>query len=131
MQITIKNQYPLPLISSTLEPIQGAIIFTKLYLCINYHLVRIGEGDEWRTAFNTSLAHFEYLVMPFGLRNAPAVFQALNNDILGDYLNLSVFFYLDDILIISKSPAEHRQYLGTTKTPGEPPLHQSRKRGVF
>lgn len=64
-----------------------------------YHLVRIKEGDEWKTAFNTPLGHFEYLVMPFGLTNAPAVFQALINDVLRDMLNRFVFVYLDDILI--------------------------------
>ena len=70
--ITIKNRYPLPLISSAFELLQGATIFTKLDLCNTYHLVRIREGDEWKTAFNTPTGHYEYLVMPFGLTNAPA-----------------------------------------------------------
>ncbi|TWW58269.1 Retrovirus-related Pol polyprotein from transposon 17.6 [Takifugu flavidus] len=72
-----------------------------------YHLVRIREGDEWETAFNTPTGHYEYLVMPFGLTNAPAVFQALINDILRDMLNKTVFVYLDDILIFSRSKEEH------------------------
>jgi len=80
--ITVKNKYPLPLISSAFEPLQGATIFSKLDLRNAYHLVRIRKGDEWKTAFNTPLGHFEYLVMPFGLTNAPAVFQALVNDVL-------------------------------------------------
>ena len=71
-------------------------------------MVRIQEGDEWKTAFNTPLGHFEYLVMPFGLTNAPAVYQSLVNDMLRDMLNRSVFVYLDDILIFSKSIEEHR-----------------------
>uniref|UniRef100_A0A8C6Q666 Gypsy retrotransposon integrase-like protein 1 n=2 Tax=Nothobranchius TaxID=28779 RepID=A0A8C6Q666_NOTFU len=110
-QITVKNRYPLPLLSSTFEPVQDATIFTKLDLRNAYHLVRVKEGDEWKTAFKTPLGHFEYLVMPFGLTNAPAVFQSLVNSVLGDYLNQFVTVYLDDILIFSKSPTEHRQHV--------------------
>ncbi|TWW74436.1 Retrovirus-related Pol polyprotein from transposon opus [Takifugu flavidus] len=62
----------------------GGIVFTKLDLRNAYHLVRIREGDEWKTAFNTPAGHYKYLVMPFGLTNAPAVFQALVNDVLRD-----------------------------------------------
>ncbi len=58
-----------------------------------YHFVRIRQGDEWKTAFNTTTGHYEYLVMPFGL--TPAVFQALINDVLRDMLNQFVFVYLD------------------------------------
>ena len=104
--ITIKNRYPLPLISSAFELLQGATIFTKLHLRNAYHLVRICEGDEWKTAFNTALGHYEYLVMPSGLTNAPAVFQALVNDVLRDMLDWHVFIYLDDILIFSKTLKE-------------------------
>uniref|UniRef100_A0A1A8Q7Q3 Reverse transcriptase domain-containing protein n=1 Tax=Nothobranchius rachovii TaxID=451742 RepID=A0A1A8Q7Q3_9TELE len=78
-QITIKNKYPLPLLSSTFEPVQNARVFSRLDLRNTYHLVRIRQGDEWKTAFKTPIGHYEYLVMPFGLTNAPAVFQALVN----------------------------------------------------
>lgn len=105
--ITVKNKYPLPLLTSAFELLHGATIFTKLDLRNAYHLVRIREGDEWKTAFNTHLGHYEYLVMPFVLTNAPAVFQALVNDVLRDFINHSVFVYLDDILIFSRSVAEH------------------------
>lgn len=64
-----------------------------------YRLIRIQEGDEWKTAFNIPLAHFDYLVMLFELSNAPAVFKASVNDVLRDFLNQFVFVYLDDILI--------------------------------
>ncbi|TKS65266.1 Retrotransposon-like protein 1 [Collichthys lucidus] len=104
--ITMKNRYPLPLISSAFEVLEGATIFTKLDLRNAYHL-RIREGDEWKTAFNTPTGHYEYLVMPFGLTNAPAVFQALVNDVLRDMLNKHVFVYLDDILIFSKTKEDH------------------------
>ena len=80
--ITVKNRYPFPLMSSAFELLQGAMVFTKLDLRNAYHLVRIREGDEWKTAFNTPTGHYEYLVMPFGLTNAPAVFQTFINDML-------------------------------------------------
>lgn len=75
--ITVKNKNPLPLISSALEPLQSATMFSKLDIRNAYHLVRKKEGDEWKTAFSTPFGRFEYLVMPFRLTNAPAVFQAL------------------------------------------------------
>lgn len=81
-EITIKNRYPLPLMSTVFDQLQCAKIFTKIDLRNAYHLVRIGEGDEWKTGFNTPNGHYEYLVMPFGLTNAPAVFQAMINDVL-------------------------------------------------
>ena len=82
-------------------------MFRKLDLWNAYHLVRIREGDKWKTAFNTPTGHWDHLVMSFGLTNAPAVFQGLVNDILWDMINRFVFVYLDDILIFSKSPEEH------------------------
>lgn len=72
--ITVKNKYPLPLMNSAFKSLQGATIFSKLDLRNAYHLVRIRKGDEWKTAFNTLLGHFEYLVIPFGLTNEPVVF---------------------------------------------------------
>lgn len=71
-------------------------IISKLDLHNAYNLVHTKDGDEWKTAFNTPLGHFEYLVMPFGLMNAPAIFQAMVNDVLRDFLN-----HLDDILIFA------------------------------
>ena len=105
-KITIKSWHPLPLISSAFELLQGATIFTKLDVRDAYHLVRIREGDDWKT-FNTPVRHFEYLVMPFGLINVPAVFQNLVNDVFGDMLNKFVFIYLDDILIFPKSETDY------------------------
>ncbi|KAI4805924.1 hypothetical protein KUCAC02_010517 [Chaenocephalus aceratus] len=110
-EITVKNKYPLPLIDSAFVPLHEATIFTKLDLRNAYHLVRIREGDEWKTAFNTPRGHFEYLVMPFGLTNAPGVFQAMINDVLRDMLNRFVFVYLDDILIFSRTLQEHVQHV--------------------
>lgn len=110
-KITVKNKYSLPLLTSAFEFLQGVTIFSKLDLRNAYNLVRIREGDEWKTAFITHLGHFEYLVMPFGLTNVPAVFQALVNDVLRDFINRFVFVYLDDILIFSKSHSEHKNHV--------------------
>ncbi|KAI2666212.1 Transposon Tf2-6 polyprotein [Labeo rohita] len=93
------------------ERLQGASFFTKLDLRNAYHLVRMREGDEWKTAFNTPRGHFEYLVLPFGLSNAPAVFQALVNDVLRDMVDQFIYVYLDDILIFSRSLQEHVQHV--------------------
>lgn len=109
--ITVKNKYPLRLMTSAFAPLHGATVFTKLDLRNAYHLVRIREGDEWKTAVNTPMGHFEYLVMPFGLTDATTVFEALVNDVLHDMLNKYVFVYLDDILIFSKSLSEHKEHV--------------------
>ncbi len=93
--------------------LQEASIFTKLDLRNAYHLVRIRQGDEWKTAFNTPTGHYEYLLMPFGLTNARAVFHALINDVLRDMLNQYVFVYLDDILIFSSSLQEHVKHVSS------------------
>src|SRR5258708_26233804 len=89
------------------DRVEGATIFTKLDLKDGYHLLRIKEGDEWKTAFRTRYGHYEYKVMPFGLVNAPASFQAMMNTILREFLDHGVVVYLDDIFIYSKSKEEH------------------------
>lgn len=94
IQITIKNKYPLPLRSSAFNPLHEATVFSQLDLCNAYHLVRIREGDEWKTTFNTPLGYFEYLVMPFGLTNVLEVFHALVNDVVWEF---SFFCFLDNI----------------------------------
>lgn len=95
--------------SSAFDSLQGANIFAKLDLRNAFHLVRIREGDEWKTAFNTPTGHYEYLVMPFGLNNAPAVFQTLVKYVLRDMVNKFVFVYLNDILIFSNDLDSHRK----------------------
>ncbi|XP_075056507.1 uncharacterized protein LOC142142519 [Mixophyes fleayi] len=107
----LKNTYPLPLISVLFDQLRGATVFTKIDLRGAYNLIRIKEGDEWKTAFNTHSGHYEYLVMPFGLSNAPAVFQDLINEVLRDFLGGFVVVYLDDILIYSKSLLAHQTHV--------------------
>lgn len=105
--VTIKNRYPLPLVPEALDRLRCAKIFTKLDLRSGYNLVRIKEGDEWKTAFRTRYGHFECLVMPFGLTNAPAAFQHLMNSVFRDLLDTKVLVYIDDILIFTETIDEH------------------------
>ena len=105
--VTVKNRHPLPLITETLDRLCGAKVFSKMDLKDAYHRIRIKAGDEWKTAFRTRYGHFEYLVMPFGLANAPATFQAYINRALAGLVDVTCVVYLDDILIYSAEPAEH------------------------
>ena len=73
-KVTIKNRYPLPLIGEILDRVNGATVFSKINLKDAYYRIRIRPGDKWKTAFRTRYGHYEYLVMPFRLTNAPAAF---------------------------------------------------------
>ena len=106
-RITIKNRYPLPLISELLDRFKGAKYFTRLDVREAFNRLRIALGDEYKTAFRTRYGHFEYLVMPFGLCNAPGSFQAYVNDVIREYLDKFAVAYLDDILIYSNTLEEH------------------------
>ena len=75
--VTIKNRYPLPLVGESIDRLATAKRYTQLDLTAAYHRLRTKEGDEWKTAFRTRYGHFEYQVLPFGLTNAPAMFQAV------------------------------------------------------
>jgi len=83
-EVTKKDRHPLPLISEALDRLGGAKYFTKLDIKDAYHNIRIREGDEWKTIFSTKLGTYEYLVMPFGLCDAPAAFQRWINEVLMD-----------------------------------------------
>ena len=122
--ITVKNRYPLPLIHEMLDRLVGAHYFTKLDLRGAYNLVRIKEGEEWKTAFRTRYGHFEFMVMPFGLTNAPATFQALMNDTLRECLDIFAIVYLDDILIYSTTLEEHVKHVNQV-------LEKLEKRGLY
>ena len=106
--ITIKNSYPLPLISELQDRLQKAKWFTKLDIQAAYHQIRMKVGEEWKTAFRTRLGHFEYQVMPFGLTNAPASFQAYINNALWEYLEVFATVYIDNILIYSETEEKHQ-----------------------
>src|SRR5436190_20290392 len=109
--ITIKNRYPPPLITKIMDQVAGAQYFSKLDLKDAYHQICIKAGDEWKTAFWTHYGHYEFLVVPFGLTNAPATFQAYINKALHGLIDDFCIVYLDDILIFSKMKQEHDQHL--------------------
>ena len=99
---TIKNQYPLSLISESLDWLGRAKQFTQLDLTSAYHWMRIKKGDKWKTVFQTWYGHFEYQIMPFGLSNASASFQGYINKILAKKLNIFVIIQLNVIFIYTK-----------------------------
>jgi len=106
-RITIPNRYPLPLMQELLDRVQGARWFRKMDLKNGFHLIRVREGDEWKTAFRTHYGLFEFQVMPFGLTNAPSTFQDMMNHIFSDMLNVGVLAYMDDILVYTDTEERH------------------------
>jgi len=109
IRITIPNRYPLPLMQELQDRVQGAQWFTKMDLKNGFNLIRIREGDEWKTAFRTRYGLYEFQVMPFGLTNAPSTFQDMMNHVISDMLDVGVLAYMDDILVYAKTREEHDQ----------------------
>ncbi|CEH14634.1 FOG: Transposon-encoded proteins with TYA, reverse transcriptase, integrase domains in various combinations [Ceraceosorus bombacis] len=110
-QRTRKNRYPLPRIQDCLDQLGLAKVFSKLDLTSGYWQIRLPPSDVEKTAFNMQNGKWEWLVMPFGLANAPSTFQAIVNRTLGKYIGKFVIVYLDDILIFSDSVEEHREHV--------------------
>ncbi|KAH0746170.1 hypothetical protein KY285_007827 [Solanum tuberosum] len=110
---TIKNKYPLPRIDDLFDQLQGAKCFSKIDLRSGYHQIRVREKDVSKTTFRTRYGHFGFLVMSFGLTNAPLVLMDLLNSILRSYLELFVIVFVDDILVYSCSNDEHANHLRT------------------
>ena len=109
--ITVKNSYPLPLISELQDWFQGAQWFTKFDISGAFNQIHIKEGDEWKTAFWMRSELYEYLVMPFELTNVPATFQTFINNVLREYLDQFMVVYLNNILIYFKTKEQHVQHV--------------------
>ena len=105
---TVKDNYPLPLISDVLGNIGTKKVFTKMDLRWDYNNVRIKEGDEWKAAFMMPEGSFEPTVMFFGLTNSPATFQAMMNKLLRDLTNMGkVAVFIDDVIVGTETEEGH------------------------
>ncbi|KAL0540359.1 hypothetical protein IC582_024596 [Cucumis melo] len=110
-KVTVKNRYPLPRIDDLFDQLQGATIFSKIDLRARHHQLTIRDSDIPKTAFRSRYGHYEFIVMSFCLTNAPAVFMDLMNKVFKDFLDTFVIVFIDDILIYSKTEAEHEEHL--------------------
>ena len=107
----INNKYPLPRIDDLFDQLKGACVFSKIDLRSGYHQLKIRQADIPKTAFTTRYGLYEYIVMSFGLTNAPAYFMYLMNKVFMEYLDKFVVVFIDDILMYSKNEEEHEEHL--------------------
>ena len=108
---TVRDRYPLPSIQSILSTLGGSTVSSKIDLVGGFHQISIHDEHVDKTAFNTQLGAFEWVVMPFGLCNPPSTFQRVVNDVLRDHLGIFVWVYIDHILVFPKNADEHQRHL--------------------
>ena len=113
-KVTIKNKYLLPRIDNLFDQLQGVSVFSKIDLRSGYHQLKIKESNIPKTTFRTQYGHYEFLVIPFGLTKAHAVFMDLRNKVFQPYLdNKYVIVFIDDILVYSRNKDDHVSHLKT------------------
>lgn len=110
-KVTSKNKYPLLRIDDLMDQLVGARAFSKIDLKSGYHQIKVKDEDVQKTVFRTRYGHYEYLVMSFGVSNAPGVFVEYMNHICHTYLDRFVVVFINDISIYSKSEEEHDKHL--------------------
>lgn len=104
---TKEDKFPIPLIDDILDKLGKANYFTTLDLTKGFHQIEVDPADQEKTAFSTLSGHYEWLRMPFGLKNAPATFQRMMNEVLKNFIGKICYVYLDDIIVFSTSLEEH------------------------
>lgn len=111
-KVTVRDNYPLPLIEDCIENLEGKKYFTVLDLRSGFHQVKVAANSMKYTSFVTPSGQYEYTRMPFGLKNAPAVFQRFINDIFRDFLDEGlIIIYMDDLLLATEDMATHKRLL--------------------
>jgi len=110
-KLTIKNKFPLLRINDLLDQLRGAGVFSKIDLRSRYHQILVKPEDVQKTTFRSRYGHYKYVVMPFGVTNAPTVFMDYMNQTFRPYLDKFVVVFIDDILIYSKNKEEHADHL--------------------